>query len=56
MYDFGKVIKLDELTNIQIEKMELERLLKDVKIKERELIKKRGEQSWYDYILEIFGF
>ena len=52
----GKVIKIDELKNIQIEKMELERLLKDVKIKERELMKKRGEQGWYDYILEIFGF
>ena len=56
MYKFGKVIKLDELTHLQIEKNELERLLKDLKYKEREILKRDGKQTWLDYIFEMLGY
>ena len=56
MYKFGKVIKLDELTHLQIEKSELERLLKEIKYKEREILKRDGKQTWLDYIFEILGY
>ena len=56
MYRFGKLIKRDELTNIQIEKLELERLLKEVIQKERDLLKKQGKQTWLDWIMEQIGY
>ena len=56
MYKFGKVIKLDELTHLQIEKSELERLLKEIKYKEREILKRDGKQTWLDYIFEMLGY
>ena len=52
----GKIIRHDTLTNILIEKSELERLLKEVKVKERILLKEKGLQTWYDWILEQLGY
>ena len=52
----GKVIRKDSLINIQIEKSELERLLSEVKIREREILKNRGLQGWYDWLLEQIGY
>tara|TARA_B100001989_G_C24080709_1_gene242279 strand:+ start:76 stop:258 length:183 start_codon:yes stop_codon:yes gene_type:complete len=52
----GKVIRKDSLINLQIEKSELERLLRDVKIREREVLKTRGLQSWLDWIMEMIGY
>ena len=52
----SKVIRKDTLINIQIEKSELERLLSEVKIREREILKNRGLQSWYDWLLEQLGY
>lgn len=52
----GKVIRYDTLTNILIEKSELERLLREVKEKERILLKEKGLQSWFDWIMEQLGY
>jgi hypothetical protein len=56
MYKFGKLIKLDELIHLQIEKKELERLLEEVKYKERIILKKKGKQTWIDYVWELLGY
>ena len=34
----------------------LEKLLEELYKKQRELIKNRGQQSWWDYFLEWFGY
>ena len=52
----GKVIRKDSLVNLQIEKSELERLWKEVKERERILLKNRGLQGWLDWILEQLGY
>ncbi len=52
----GKVIRKDSLINLQIEKSELERLWKEVKERERMLLKERGLQGWLDWILEQIGY
>ena len=52
----GKVIRYDTLTNILIEKSELERLLREVKERERILLKEKGLQSWFDWIMEQLGY
>lgn len=52
----GKVIRYDKLVNLQIEKSELERLWKEVKERERMLLKKRGLQCWFDWLLEQIGY
>ena len=49
------IIRLDPLTNIQIEKKELERLLVEVKNKERDMLKNIGQQTWWDWFLEQIG-
>ena len=50
-----KVIRYDTLINLQIEKSELTRLLNEVKERERNLLKQRGEQGWLDWIMEMLG-
>lgn len=52
----GKVIRKDSLVNLQIEKSELERLLREVKTRERLLLKERGLQGWLDWIMEQIGY
>lgn len=52
----GKIIRHDPLTNIQIEKKELVRLLLEVTNKEREMLKKIGKQTWWDWLLEQIGY
>tara|TARA_B100000242_G_scaffold244143_1_gene184448 strand:- start:311 stop:493 length:183 start_codon:yes stop_codon:yes gene_type:complete len=52
----GKVIRKDTLINLQIEKSELERLLNEVKVRERIILKERGLQSWLDWIMEQLGY
>tara|TARA_X000000368_G_C23026442_1_gene710444 strand:+ start:1546 stop:1728 length:183 start_codon:yes stop_codon:yes gene_type:complete len=52
----GKVIRKDSLINLQIEKSELERIWKEVKERERMLLKERGLQGWIDWILEQMGY
>ena len=52
----GKVIRKDSLRKLQIEKSEVERLWKEVKERERILLKNRGLQSWFDWILEHIGY
>jgi len=52
----GKVIRKDSLINLQIEKGELERLIKDVKTRERIILKKRGLQGWLDWLMEQIGY
>ena len=51
----GKVIRYETLINLQIEKSELTRLLMEVKERERNLLKERGEQGWLDWIMEMLG-
>ena len=34
----------------------LEKLLEELYKKQREIIKNRGQQSWWDYFLEWFGY
>ena len=52
----GTVIRYDTLTNILIEKSELERLLREVKERERILLKEKGLQSWFDWVMEQLGY
>jgi hypothetical protein len=52
----GKVIRKDSLINLQIEKSELERIWKEVKERERIILKERGLQGWLDWILEKMGY
>jgi len=52
----GNVIRRDSLINLQIEKSELERLWNDVKSRERLLLKTRGLQGWFDWIMEQLGY
>jgi hypothetical protein len=51
-----RIIRYDTLTNILIEKGELERLLREVKERERLLLKKKGLQTWFDWIMEQIGY
>tara|TARA_Y100001970_G_scaffold229127_1_gene284132 strand:- start:3479 stop:3658 length:180 start_codon:yes stop_codon:yes gene_type:complete len=52
----GKVIRKETLLDIKMEKSVLETLLKEVKERERRLLKNRGEQTWLDWILEQLGY
>tara|TARA_Y100001970_G_C14181517_1_gene830089 strand:+ start:55 stop:237 length:183 start_codon:yes stop_codon:yes gene_type:complete len=52
----GKVLRKDSLINLQIEKSELERLWNEVKARERIILKERGLQSWFDWIMEQLGY
>jgi hypothetical protein len=52
----GKLIHYDILTNVLIEKSELERLLREVNERARLLLKKKGLQTWFDWIMEQIGY
>lgn len=52
----GKVIRKETLLDIKMEKNVLETLLKEVMERERNLLKKRGEQTWLDWLMEQFGY
>ena len=52
----GKVIRKETLMDITMEKNVLEALLKNVKERERRLLKNRGEQTWIDWLLEQLGY
>ena len=52
----GKVLRKDSLINLQIEKSELERLWNEVKSRERIILKERGLQGWFDWIMEQLGY
>ena len=52
----GKVIRKETLLDIKMEKNVLETLLKEVKERERRLLKNRGEQTWIDWLLEQLGY
>ena len=34
----------------------LEKLLEELYRKQRELLKNKGNQSWWDYLLELIGY
>lgn len=34
----------------------LEKLLEELYRKQRELLKNKGHQSWWDYLLELIGY
>ena len=52
----GKVIRKETLMDITMEKNVVEALLKNVKERERRLLKNRGEQTWIDWLLEQLGY
>ena len=52
----GKVIRKETLLDIKMEKSVLENLLREVKERERNLLKSRGEQTWMDWLLEQLGY
>ena len=52
----GKVIRNETLLDIKMEKNVLETLLKEVMERERNLLKKRGEQTWLDWLMEQLGY
>ena len=52
----GKVIRKETLLDIKMEKNVLETLLKEVMERERNLLKKRGEQTWLDWLMEQLGY
>ena len=52
----GKVIRKETLFDIKMEKNILENLLIEVKERERNLLKGRGEQTWIDWLLEQLGY
>ena len=52
----GKVIRKETLFDIKMEKSILENLLIEVKERERNLLKGRGEQTWIDWLLEQLGY
>jgi len=52
----GKVIRKETLFDIKMEKSVLEILLLEVKERERNLLKGRGEQTWIDWLLEQLGY
>ena len=52
----GKVIRKETLMDITMEKNVLEALLKNVKERERRLLKNRGEQTWLDWLFEQLGY
>ena len=50
------MINRDKLYCAQQEVRELEKLLYEAKLRERNALKQQGLQSWWDYICEIIGF
>lgn len=50
------LIKLNELAQTEEELRELERLCWDARVRYRNLLKRRQQQSWWDWILEIIGY
>ena len=52
----GKVIRKETLLDIKMEKNVLESLLREVKERERNLLKERGEQTWLDWLMEQLGY
>jgi hypothetical protein len=52
----GKVIRKETLMDMKMGRLVLETLLKEVKKRERNLLKSRGEQPWLDWLLEKLGY
>tara|TARA_B100001250_G_C19368322_1_gene600749 strand:+ start:349 stop:534 length:186 start_codon:yes stop_codon:yes gene_type:complete len=52
----GKVIRKETIQDITMEKSVLELLLREVKERERNLLKSRGEQTWLDWLMEQLGY
>tara|TARA_Y100001970_G_scaffold258331_1_gene338097 strand:+ start:968 stop:1120 length:153 start_codon:yes stop_codon:yes gene_type:complete len=47
---------VDKLQTTKEEIKVLENLIKDLYIKQRELMKAHGQQSWWDFFLELLGY
>jgi len=52
----GKLIRKETLYDIAMEKSVLELLLRGVTERERNLLKKRGQQTWLDWLMEQIGY
>lgn len=50
------LIKLNELAQTEEELRELERLCWDARVRYRNILKRRQQQSWWDWIMEIIGY
>ena len=50
------LIKYDELAQTKEELRELERLCIEARMRYRKILKKRLQQSWWDWLLEIIGY
>ena len=46
----------DKLWTTNEEIKVLEKLLEELYRKQRELLKNKGNQSWWDYLLELIGY
>jgi len=50
------IVVHDKLTIVKDEIWHLERLLNEANVRERNLLKRRGEQTWYDWVCELLGY
>ena len=50
------LIRLDELAQTEEELKELERLCWEARLRYREILKKRLQQSWWDWFCEMVGY
>ena len=50
------LIRQDELAQTQEEIRELERLCWEARIRYRDILKRRNQQSWWDWLWEVVGY
>lgn len=50
------LIRQDELAQTQEEIRELERLCWEARIRYRYILKRRNQQSWWDWLWEVVGY
>tara|TARA_Y100000992_G_C21258039_1_gene489640 strand:+ start:1501 stop:1656 length:156 start_codon:yes stop_codon:yes gene_type:complete len=50
------LIRIDELAQTEEEIKELERLCWEARIRYRDILKRRNQQTWWDWLWEIVGY
>lgn len=50
------LIRKDELAQTEEELRELERLCLEARVRYRNILKRRQQQSWWDWLFEIIGY
>jgi len=50
------LIRIDELAQTEEEIKELERLCWEARIRYRGILKRRNQQTWWDWLWEIVGY